>query len=254
MKNAPANLPQLDTAGLTDTAAWTDQLAAANDWAAGLAQPFTDAPTFDAQGADPEVDVNAALPADKKFVRAASRRLFRDYRADANAFKHIDPLPKAGQTLHGVISGKYAMWQMTPALIEVTGLKIADLYLATLSYSRQNAEELLGLLDAGQVKRCTLLVNYFFKAQNREIYDALVPELLNRGHRVLSMRTHAKISLYQMARGPRYVVESSANLRSCKNIEQFSLTRCPRLYAFHRSWIEDELFKPRRKETADVDD
>ena len=253
MKPAPpAKLKTLETAGLLDPSVWATQLAEYADWAAGLNEPFDDAPSFDRQ-ADPEVDVTARLKTDRAFIRSPSRRLFRDYRADPEAYKHLDPLPGAGETLHGVISGKYALWQLVPALIEKTGMKIADLHIATLSYSQQNAAELLGLVEDGQVKRVTLLVSYFFKSQNRELYDSLVPALLERGHRVLSMRTHCKLLLAKMSRGTRYVVESSANLRSCKNIEQFCLTRCPRLYAFHRQWIEEELFAPRTREAADVD-
>lgn len=235
-------LKTLDNAGLPDIARWAAELTDAEEWSHGLVMPFDDAPAFD-QTAD---------PSDKAFVRSSTRRLLRDYRADPEAFRHLDPMPKAGQSLHGVISGKYALWQLVPALIERTKQKIADLHIATLSYSRQNAAEMLDLLDSGHIKRVTLLVSYFFKAQNREIYDALVPELLARGHRVLSMRTHAKICLFRMTSNTRYVVEASANLRSCKNIEQFTLTRCPKLYRFHRTWIEDELLKPRKREKADA--
>lgn len=252
MPRTVISLKTLDAAGLKDAGQWMDELTESLVWSAGLDEPFDDAPSFDAK-ADPEVDVAAHLSEDKRLIRTPSRRLFRDYRADPEAFKHIKPLPKAGESLHGVISGKYALWQIVPALIEATGQKISELYLCTLSYSKANAAELLDLVDSGQVKRVTLLVSYYFKAQNRELYDSLVPELLSRGHRVLSMRTHAKIFLMKMSRGTRYVVESSANMRSCKNVEQFCLTRCPRLYRFHQTWLEDELFKPRRKEAADVD-
>ena len=251
LPNAALAGPEQWAAGLVGPAQWAAGLVGPDDWAAELQQPFDDVPTFDA-AADPEVDVHAHLPGDRSFVRTATRRLFRDYRSNPDAFKHLDTLPKAGETLHGVISGKYALWDLVPALIEKTGQSIADLHLATLSYGKQNAAELLGLLDDGRVKRVSLLVSYYFKAQNRGLYDTLVPELLKRGHRVLAMRTHCKLILFRMSRGTRYVVESSANLRSCKNVEQFALTRCPKLYQFHRAWLEDELLKPREREAADV--
>jgi len=219
-----------------------DDLAEFTDLACvdGIVQPFDDVPDFDAK-ADPEVDVNRRLGSDKSHIRIAKRRLFVDYRSNPDALLHLAKLPNEGETLHGVISGKYAMWDIVPALIERTGRKIDELYIATLSYGKQNAEELLGLLDDGQIKRCALLVSYYFKAQNRPLYDSLVPPLRARGHRVLAMRTHVKIMLARMAGGGMYVCEGSANLRSCKNIEQFCLTRCRRLYKFHRQWIDDEL-------------
>lgn len=54
-------------------------------------------------------------------IRTPSRRLFHDYRANPAADRHLDHYPKAGETLHGVISGKYALWELVPALIERTG-------------------------------------------------------------------------------------------------------------------------------------
>lgn len=79
-----------------------------------------------------------------------------------------------------------------------------------------------------------------------------MPQLLERRQRVLAMRIHAKLILARMSRGTRYVIDSSANLRSCKNVETFNLHRSPDLYRFHTAWIEDELMKPRKIEAADV--
>lgn len=229
---------------------WTADAAAHAAWAEQADEPFDDAPAFDAD-ADPEVDVNARLPGDRSHMQRPARRLFIDYRPNPDALKHLEQLPIEGESLHGIISGKYALWELVPALIGRTGQTIDDLYVATLSYGQANADELLGLLDGGQIRRVSLLVSYYFKAQNRKLYDSLVPPLLSRGQRCLAMRTHCKIILARMADGSAYVVEASANLRSCKNIEQFVLTRDVGLYAFHRAWLDGELLRPRTKEETD---
>jgi hypothetical protein len=239
MTDLLSTIPTLDLAELADLTG------------CDFAQPFDDAPSFD-PGTDPEVNVNARLPTDRAMVETPVRRLFVDYRANPDAYKHLEQLPLEGESLHGIISGKYALWDMVPALIERTGDTINDLHIATLSYGKQNAAELLGLIDAGQVKRCSLLVSYFFKAQNKSLYDTLVPQLRARGHPVLAMRTHAKIILARMQSGAHYVAEASANLRSCKNIEQFVLSRSPELYEFHRSWI-DELINEGHEEGEDYE-
>lgn len=202
--------------------------------------PTDDEPTFDPT-ADPEVDTHVRLSGDKSYVRSPTRRLFRDYRANADAYAHLDYLPKEGESLHGVISGKYALYELIPALIERTGQPITDLHIATLSFSKSNAVDLLGLLDDGHVKRVSLLISYYFKSTSRPIYDALVPQLRKRGMRVLAMRTHAKLILAEMGDGAKYVVESSANLRSAVNVEAFVLTRDPGLHAFHKGWMDGEL-------------
>lgn len=240
-----ANLRMLDAAALAE-------LTSADDIGACLSQPFDDVPVFGAD--DTEVDVSAGLSRDHSHIRAATRRLFVDYRSNPDALKHLDVIPSEGETLHGVISGKYAAWDMIPALIERTGNGIEELHIATLSYSKQNSAELLGLLDDGHIRRVSLIISYFFKAQNRPLYDTLVPPLRQRGHRVLAMRTHAKMALARMSDGTCYTIEGSANLRSCKNVEQFAMTRCSNLYAFHRGWMEDELLNTRDEGEPDADE
>lgn len=222
----------------TEFGDWTAGLV--DEWAGTLDEPFDDVPAFDLDGADGEVSTAAHLEGDISHRRVASRRLFVDYRARPEAFKHIDPLPAAGESIHGVISGKYALWDLVPAIIE-HGHRIDTLHLATLGFSKQNAAELLGFLDDGRVKSVALLVSYYFKKTSESIYESLVPELLKRKQRVLAMRTHCKIVLVKTTRRTSYVVESSANLRSCKNIEQFVFTRDARLYSFHRGWMDELL-------------
>jgi hypothetical protein len=205
-----------------------------------LQQPYDDIPDYDGQES-PEINTSLRLTDDKAHLRTPTRRLMVDYRANPDAYRHIEPLPAEGESLHGVISGKYALFELIPALIEKTGQAMEELYLATLGFSKQNGADLCGLIDDGHVKSCTLIPSHYFKSTSESIYDAVVPELLKRGQRVFAIRNHAKLILAHMADGTSYVCESSANLRSCVNIETFVLTRCPQLYDFHRGWIEGEV-------------
>lgn len=225
-----AGIKSLDDCELTEESAIDD----------GLSEPFDAVPDFD-RSTDPEVDVNATVAEAQLHRQTPTRRLFIDYRSHPESLEHLETLPAEGESLHAVIAGKYAMWDLVPALIERTGQTIEDLHIATLSYGKQNAAEMLSLVDDGHIKRVSLIVSYYFKAQNRALYDTLVPPLRERGHRVLAMRNHAKLLLAKMADGAMFVVEGSANLRSCKNVEQFVLTQCADLYRFHRGWLETEL-------------
>ena len=51
---------------------------------------------------------------------------------------------------------------------------------------------------------------------------------------------HSKILLFDFPTAA-FVVESSANLRSCNNLEQFCLTQSRPLLEFHRQWISRML-------------
>ena len=205
-----------------------------------LAQPWTDVPDFN-KSANPEIDAAIRLDGDRRHLSAPTRRLFVDYRSNPDAYRHLDPLPKSGESLHGIISGKYALMELIPAIIERSGQAIEELHLTTLSFSVQNGADLCSLIDSGHVKRLSLIISYYFQSTSKPIWDAVVPELLKRGQRVLGMRNHSKTILARMTDGTCYVIESSANLRSCVNVEQFVMTSDPELHAFHRSWMEDLL-------------
>lgn len=236
-------LKSIDTAQMPGPDQWATDATAFEEWAEELQQPFDDVPEFDDQ-ANPEVDVHARLSGDRSTTCMATRRLCVDYRANPDAFRHLKRLPGEGASLHGIISGKYALWDLVPALIERTGESIADLYLATLGFSKANGADLCGLLDDRKVRRVSLICSYYFQKTSAGIYDLVVPELLARGQRVKAIRSHCKMILARMTDGRRFVCESSANLRSCVNIEQFVLTRSKRLYLFHRRWMEAEILAP----------
>jgi hypothetical protein len=224
------------TAGLPTFEQITAGMPSFDDICQGLTFPL-DEPAFDAAN-DPEVNTGIRLPIDLTHMRHAAGRKMADFRkGNPDAMKILHDLPGPGESLHGVLSGRFALFDLIPALINVTDQPIDDLTLATLSFSKYNAADLLNLIDAGKVKNVGLLISYFFKAQNRPLYDALVPQLRELGFPVLSMRVHAKLILARMADGTKYVIESSANLRSCDNVEIFVMTRDDALYDFHHQWI-----------------
>ena len=240
MADPLANVPTLDVSGLAGPDRWAADVAEFEEWTAELPEPDDDTPDFDL-AANPEVDVAARLAGDRSHLRRPVRRLFVDYRANPDAYRHLRRLPKDGESLHGIISGKYALFDLVAAIIERTGEDVSDLYLATLGFSKQNGADLIGMLEARQVRRVSLVCSYYFQKTSPNIYDAVVPELLKRRQRVKAVRSHCKLIVARMTGGARYVCESSANLRSCVNIEQFVLSRCGKLYAFHRRWLEEIL-------------
>ena len=73
------------------------------------------------------------------------------------------------------------------------------------------------------------------------MYDSLAEALTTRGHQIAAIRCHAKILLMELTDGRCFVVESSANLRSCRNIEQFTMTHDEDLLRFHQAWMTDVL-------------
>jgi hypothetical protein len=187
-----------------------------------------------------EVDASRPWCGDRRHARRADRRVMLDARRLTNAVEHIGRLPEPGETFHLVTAKSYSLWHVIRAAVRLAvPTSIAYLGIATLGFSRQNLEDLLGLLDAGQIGKVDFLYSVYFASNEKEICQRLTHELTTRGHRVVAMLTHAKVLLMELTDGRSYVVESSANLRSCSSIEQITLTHDRALFDFHRLWIGD---------------
>jgi hypothetical protein len=218
---------------------------------------FTDSlPTFDLDGFEPLFDeltgehksAAVELSDDYKHVRQPIRSM-KDMRRVANAAKHLDGLPAAGETWHLISKGNNSQWDFIPAVLELAApATIAYLGIATLGFSKSNLEELLLLLDAGTVAQVDFLYSVYFKSVEKSACERLQYELTRRGHRVACCRTHAKIILMQLSSGENFTIESSANLRSCRNLEQSTFSNDAALLQFHRCWMRDlfENFKEQK--------
>jgi hypothetical protein len=217
--------------------------AIATDWTDTL-------PSFDIGQVKPIFDELAAhrqdaareLHGNRRLVRRADSRAMLDLRRTQDCIAAIGRLPEPGESLHMVCNGAYSLFHHVPAILElVAPATIKYLGVVTLGFSRENLERLIELLDAGRIERHDFLYSVYFKSNEKEICARLTHELGQRGQRVLSMRTHAKLLLLETTNSGNFVVESSANLRSCKNIEQAVFTNDAALLQFHRKWI-NELF------------
>lgn len=202
-------------------------------------------PRFD----DSEIDIESELldlphlAADVRFDEPPTiERIFRAETA-RTAAETLRAIPTANQATHLVINGRFALWDFVPALLLLAGesVTIESLHLATLGFSRKNVLELTTLLDARKISRVSLLCSHYFKGTSGGIYEYAQAELAARRQRFASVRTHAKLVLARFSDGRTLTFESSANLRSCRNIEQLVVCGHPDLYRFHTQWI-DELF------------
>jgi hypothetical protein len=215
----------------------------ATTWDAGLPTMDLDAlqPVF-SELAGHENDAARGWVGDRRHVRRTDKRVMLDARRLADAIKHIGRLPDPGEAHHLVTAKRYSLWNVVQAVLQLAApATIVYLGIATLGFSRQNLEELLDLLDRGQIGKVDFLFSVYFKSNEREICQRMAHELTTRGHRVVAMLTHAKVMLLELTDGRRFVVESSANLRSCSSIENIMLTQDTGLFDFHCRWLDDLL-------------
>jgi hypothetical protein len=197
----------------------------------------TIAPFYD-QPAEAARDVEIGLEDDRVLIRTPTARRCFNALHIANLSKALTRLPAPGETWHIICRGNWPAWSLVPRILELAApARIRWLGIATLGFSRDNADELGQMLDGRDVERCDLLFSCYFRAHDQTLVDYLTHQMHQRGQRVLSIRNHAKVIAAELTDGTGIVVESSANLRSCRNVEQFTATNDRTLLAFHRDWI-----------------
>jgi hypothetical protein len=213
-----------------------------DDWTEVLQRiPLDHLPrVFGEELAGHEADAGRKWVGDRKHVRRTDRAVMLDARRLQDAIEHIGRLPEPGEALHMVTAKRYSLWHVIQATLQLAApAHIAYLGIATLGFSKQNLDELLAAIDAGYIGKVDFLFSVYFKSNERESCERLAHELTTRGHRVVACLTHAKVLLMQLSDGRAFVVESSANLRSCSSIEQIMLTQDRELFQFHRQWINE---------------
>lgn len=192
------------------------------------------------------------LGGDRRHVRQNRKAEYREAQQSRTAGEALGKIPEPDEAIHLVISGKFALWDFTSAILQMSGgSRIDQLVIATLGFSRRNITKMTELSDAGQIGNVRLLFSHYFRGTSGDLCEHMVEQFQARPERMeyLSVRTHCKLLLIGLSDGRRLTFESSANLRSCKNIEQVSVFGDPQLYQFHADWI-GELFQAARATDA----
>lgn len=194
----------------------------------------------DAASAFPSIGGDAPKVARKALrltERTVKRRMERMSQR-RSAREHLYPLPVPCETLHLAMDGRYSAWHLVTAALDLLGCRGARVVISTLGFNRENADDLIGLIDDGTIASAVLNVSTYFRSSDRDIFDHIRREMTARGQRVMVTRSHAKLVLIDAP--PRsIVIEMSANLRSSQNWEQATVSDSAELLEFHRAWIAD---------------
>jgi hypothetical protein len=172
------------------------------------------------------------------------QRAIRADAIDARRFERaVDAmvrLPEPLEYLHVVTGQEFSGFDLLPAMLALSKAEAFEaLTLTTLGFSKRNLEHLDAMIEAGKVQARTLriLCSDFFRRADRDIWKIGRAQADRRGYGFRSTRNHTKLILANIG-GKHYVTESSANLRSCSNLEQFTITQSTPLFKFHNGWLD----------------
>lgn len=154
----------------------------------------------------------------------------------------LEILPARGEILHCLMLGYFDLLNAVLALLDREGITANHLRIATLCFSIRNVSELAALLDTGQARKIDLLTSDFQRKHDAAILAAAQQELtIARKQRLAAARSHCKIVLIELEDGRHYVLEGSANLRTSRNQEQFTISQDSELHAFYALWFDQMM-------------
>lgn len=197
----------------------------------GGVSPFAPSKPAAAQGAV------VATQRPGKLIKTGTRHLVKLQAArEATAV-----LPQAeGESVHWLLLGFFDPIHLITACLDRYGA-CKQLRLATLSLSKRNVDLFCGLLDNDVVERLGVLTSTFQYRMDADIFDHLHRELVSRGQQVGAAVNHSKLALFEMADGRKLVMEGSANLRSCRSIEQVALHASAALHDWYAEWFDETM-------------
>ena len=178
----------------------------------------------------------------QRITRHPRQRRFVDMREQSDAArKLVCPLPRPGESVHALLDGSFVLAAVIPAVLEELA-QPAALTVSTLGLNDTTIDLLCRELETGRLTKCDLVLSHYFQQADREQCARAVHRMHQAGQAVAVCRCHAKLMLFQPAKGrDRYVIESSANLRSAVCLEQLTIANDPELYAFHAGWLTQVL-------------
>jgi hypothetical protein len=166
-----------------------------------------------------------------------SRRRHEDHRHRGILAGILNPLPTAGETVHIIIHGAVPLSAVIWHVVDQN--PPSALTISTLGFSRAFVAELIDRMRTGQITSANVICSNYFSRVDATEYQQARELLAPWPCRLVDARTHAKIAVFG-----HFSLEGSANLRSCRSIENVAITHDENLARFHAEWIHQLADKP----------
>lgn len=171
--------------------------------------------------------------------RPIGRQTF-DYSGVERAVALLKALPSRGESIHCLMNTAFNTYDLIEAVVRMAGRPCRHLMVTTLGTNLRAAVGFEHLLKNHSIERLTLYLSRYFQDADRATCRDVVDRLKRAGAAVFVARVHCKLLLFNFG-NTHYVGESSANLRSCRCIEQLCITQDRELYDFYSSALAARL-------------
>lgn len=206
-------------------------------------------PDFDHEISDLDLDLDLGafdigLGGEEVANRYVKPPLYRHVPAHAVSYNNAkamarDMMPDivAGERVDALVGGNFIFGDFIEAFAVEANVTIDDLTISTLALSEENVDSLRNLMIGGFLTNLNLLVSDYFWSHNRASAPYIYRQLdIGDRFQLAVAGVHAKVALLNVE-GRKIIVTGSANLRSARCVEVFTVETNADLYDFHAAWI-----------------
>ena len=208
-----------------------------------------DIPGFELEAAELSVAINTDFVKIRRYPRVSPAGVL--YERAVDLVKNMPDLQE-NDAIFCIVTGNFIFGDMLEALMVEKNWYAEEIFIATLSMSQENADSLANIFHGDYAREINLIVSDFWYAHER--YKGGGIEYINQLRKEYNFSIsvaglHTKIILIKTECGKHLVLHGSANLRSSRNLEQFSIENSKNLYEFNRAWMNKLVkeFKVSRK-------
>lgn len=193
------------------------------------------------QKAGANVDASVGLDDDRILRTKYAKHAFDFKVRTRKAVRLLERLPEPGEMFTILMSGSFDGFDFVQAVLELAApATIAELCVATLGFSEDNAGQLLAQLDAGLIAKVWFTASCYMRDKHGDKFARLSKMLTERGHAIRATRNHAKILAMRLTDGRKIVVDGSINLCSCRSVEQAHVWHDSSLFTFFSDYIREQ--------------
>lgn len=149
---------------------------------------------------------------------------------------------KPGQTVHWYSDGDWSMWQLLNGVLKKIlkdhgYLSPAEVHISSYAFSETSARMIANLKSKGHISQLYCVLD-----NRTDTRSAGSLQLLKSiSDKLALISTHAKVTLIRTT-GLCITITGSANYTENVRYEAGTITCNPQVYAFHKQWIEKELY------------
>jgi hypothetical protein len=144
-------------------------------------------------------------------------------------------------SIYAIVSGNFIFGDLLEALIVEKQLKTKSLSISTLSLSQDNVDSMANIMYSGLCDELHLIVSSYFYSHERHVLIPYIYDELEKekpwDFRLSVAGSHMKIALIETD-NLKLTIQGSANLRSSRSVEQFSMIDDQELFDFNKKYIE----------------